>query len=410
MMSTIKLLLTALVITFVACSARTQEVTYPFNIRTITAGVTVSALSDTTSILEAITFLKQAKAEYEATGYVVQTIRISTQHLYQYLDGKTLQEALPFLQVFDKIAQKEGMPFSVGYALPPDTYQRGIGDWAYQLITSTEQINFSLPVSSKAQGILDNGIKAAAEVTLAVAKRKEGNFRFTASANCPPNIPFFPAAYHIGENSFGIGIEYPALMTEIFKEGDWNTAKKNLKEGLETHFLPIENMAMELSRTSGWKYDGIDSSPAPGLTSSIGEAIETLTKQPFGGPLTLSACAMITDVIKSLDLQLCGYSGLMLPVIEDKVLALRAGENRFTVQELLLFSSVSGTGLDVIPLPGNTSQETVARIYRDVASLSLKYTDKALSARLFLIPGKEAGDMVEFDNPYLTTAKVMKIE
>jgi len=106
----------------------------------------------------------------------------------------------------------------------------------------------------------------------------------------------------------------------------------------------------------------------------------------------------------------CGYSGLMLPVIEDQVLAQRADEGRYTVQELLLYSSVSGTGLDVILLPGNTPKEALERILTDVASLSLKYTAKALSARFFLIPGKNAGDRVEFKNKSLAPSRVMKLD
>jgi len=74
------------------------------------------------------------------------------------------------------------------------------------------------------------------------------------------------------------------------------------------------------------------------------------------------------------------------------------------------FANVSGTGLDVVPIPGNTSQETIERILTDVAALSLKYSAKALSARLFLIPGKKEGDIIEFNNPHLTKATVMKIE
>jgi len=46
----------------------------------------------------------------------------------------------------------------------------------------------------------------------------------------------------------------------------------------------------------------------------------------------------------------------------------------------------------------------------DVAALSLKYTSKALSARLFLIPDKKAGDMVKFENPHLTSSIVMKAD
>ena len=97
----------------------------------------------------------------------------------------------------------------------------------------------------------------------------------------------------------------------------------------------------------------------------------------------------------------------MLPVIEDKVLAKRAVEKRYTVQEILLFSSVSGTGLDVVPLPGNTTKQVMENIMTDVAALSLKYTAKALSVRLFLIPGKRAGEVVKFQNPHLTSSVVM---
>ncbi|HET9429890.1 MAG TPA: DUF711 family protein, partial [Chitinophagaceae bacterium] len=102
--------------------------------------------------------------------------------------------------------------------------------------------------------------------------------------------------------------------------------------------------------------------------------------------------------------------GLMLPVVEDRILAQRAGEGRYGLQELLLYSAVSGTGLDVVPLPGSTGINEIKNILTDVAALSLKYTAKALSARLFLIPGKSAGEMAVFINPHLTRTIVMKID
>ncbi len=390
-----------------------QSPTQLFKIRTITAGVTVKNLSDTSTLLTAVAFLKKAREQYTKAGYEVQTIRMSTQNLYEYLEGNTLNEALPYLKKFDEIVSRDDISFAIGSPLPPNIYDASVAEWASKLIAETQQINISLPVSSNKLGIHTNGIKAAAEIVVAVAKvgkGGEGNFRFTASANCPAGIPFFPAAFHSGVNSFAVGLEYPNLLTDVFSTSTMADARGKLKAELEKQFLPIQALSEKISASLGWPYDGIDTSPAPGLDASIGTAIETLTRQPFGGPSTLSACSLITDVIKNLDLKTCGYSGLMLPVIEDKVLAQRANENRYTVQELLLFSSVSGTGLDVIPLAGATSKETVERIFTDVASLSLKYTNKALSARLFLIPGKKVGDKVTFDNPYLTAAKVMKVE
>ncbi|PYP67936.1 MAG: DUF711 domain-containing protein, partial [Gemmatimonadetes bacterium] len=78
---------------------------------------------------------------------------------------------------------------------------------------------------------------------------------------------------------------------------------------------------MAAARREGRRYLGIDASPAPGKDASIGAAVEALTHTPFGGASTLEACASITDVLKGLALRTCGYSGLMLPVLEDPVLA-----------------------------------------------------------------------------------------
>ena len=383
-----------------------------FAIRTITAGVTLSDVSDVTSIKSAIQFLKEAKNEFVSKGYQVQTLRISTQPFYTYMNGKSYEETLPFLVKLDQLVNDAGMILAIGPVISAD-YDEDISDWALNLIQSTETISFSISIADKETGINGSGVHQAALTIAHIAERTkggEGNFRFTASANCPAGIPFFPAAYHIGPNSFAIGLESPNVLTAVFKKGPESEAKTMLRNELEKIMKPIEAIAISISKTKKWQYDGIDTSTAPGLEASIGEAIEELTGQPFGSASTLSACAMITDVLKSVDVKRCGYSGLMLPVIEDKVLAKRASEGRFTVQELLLYSAVSGTGLDVVPLPGETSITTIENLLIDVASLSLKYTDKALSARLFLIPGKKAGELVSFENPNLTACRVMEIK
>ena len=407
----VKKLFTSCLLFILTTIAYCQQTTHSFRVRAITAGITLQRLDDTAAVNTAIDFLKKARQAYTDKGYEVQTIRISTQNLYKYLGRHSYNDALPLLVKLDKIARLNNISLSIGQILPPNKYQDGIADWAEQLVQSTSNIFFSLPISSHELGIQFNSIKASAEIIAALSGSKGGEacFRFTASANCPSNIPFFPAGFHDGVNSFGIGLESANLITEAFKQdSEPATARKTLKSLLEKNLLPVQAIAEEISKTLNWPYDGIDASPAPGLDASIGQAIETYSKQPFGSPATLSACALITDVLKTLDIKRCGYSGLMLPVIEDKVLAQRAVEKRYTVQELLLFSSVSGTGLDVVPLPGNTPRQVIENILTDVAALSLKYTAKALSARLFLIPGKNAGDVIKFDNPNLTTSVVMK--
>jgi uncharacterized protein (UPF0210 family) len=62
---------------------------------------------------------------------------------------------------------------------------------------------------------------------------------------------------------------------------------------------------------------------------------------------------------------------------------------------LLAYSAVCAGGLDTIPLPGDTSEEHIAHILSDVASLAYKWK-KPLAARLLPVPGKKAGDRTQF--------------
>ena len=85
---------------------------------------------------------------------------------------------------------------------------------------------------------------------------------------------------------------------------------------------------------------------------------------------TLATVSAVTRAIKNLGIekpgrdyiQLCGYSGLMLPVMEDLILAERASQvpPRFTLRDLLTYSAVCGVGLDTVPIPGDTSAEKIA--------------------------------------------------
>ena len=143
------------------------------------------------------------------------------------------------------------------------------------------------------------------------------------------------------------------------------------------------------------------------LRRMIGAGIEALSGVPFGAAGTLSACAVVTDVVKNLRVRTCGYAGLMLPVLEDPVLARRATEGHYGLRDLLLFSSVCGTGLDVVPVPGDTPVATLANIMLDVASQAVKLR-KPLSVRLYLVPGTSPGDRVHIDDPLLNDSVVFR--
>jgi hypothetical protein len=99
----------------------------------------------------------------------------------------------------------------------------------------------------------------------------------------------------------------------------------------------------------------------------------------------------------------------MLPVLEDSVLAGRAAEGMLTVKDLLLYSAVCGTGLDTLPLPGDTSPGQIAALLLDLSALALRL-DKPLTARLMPIHGKKAGDPTNFNFDYFANSRVMRLD
>jgi len=383
-----------------------------FRVRTITAGLQVQDMANLKQAETAVAFLKQSRNVLIADGYEVQTLRLATQPLMQYLPDWSSRASLDAIKVLDRFAVDNGVVCSIGPVITADEYHPDFANWPPELVQQTKTISFTCQVASAENGVHYKPIRTAAETIQALARGTpggEGNFNFAATGFIPSGTPFFPAAHFARGQTFSIGLESPNLLTRAFQGiSDLEEGKRQLKAHMEAALGPVESLAARIASDQAWDYLGIDTSPAPGLDASIGQAIEALTRAPFGSASTLAGCAAITDVLKSLSVQTCGYSGLMLPVLEDPVLARRAAEGRYGVSELLLFSSVCGTGLDVVPLPGDTSVDVLAAVISDVAALSAKY-QKPLSARLFPIVGKQAGDMVSFDDPFLTKSIVMPV-
>ena len=380
----------------------------PLRIRTITAGIGLSSAGDRGRVESAIAVLDRGRKLLESEGYEVQTVRVATSPFMAEADDRARDEALTSLQALDELASARGALLAIGPVLTADRAAPHLAAWAAELLRTTKNLSFTVRVASSEGGAAPHAATVAAETMAAVARATPnglGNFRFAAAANVPPGTPFFPVAYHHGPEAIAIGLESASLVEEAAADGGGGA---RLRERLDEVLAPVARIAADFARREGRAYLGIDPSPAPGKDRSIGAAIEALTGVPFGSASTLEACATITAALKSLRARTCGYAGLMLPVLEDPVLAKRAGEGRYGVQDLLLYSSVCGTGLDVVPLPGDTPVEVLARIIRDVATLSVKL-QKPLSARLFPVPGKAAGEVARFDDPYLTDSVVMAV-
>ncbi len=381
-------------------------------IRAITAFVNLDRTQYQPQIADAVKMLQYAKTVFESRGFEVQTIRISTQPFAQYTKGLTTDQALAFFRNYDAVAVQDKFDASIGPAMLNADDSEAQADLLAEILRHTKTLNGSLVVAGE-DGVRWRAVGAAARVMkkLEDTEHSQGNFRFSAIAMVPPLTPFFPGSYHTGfGHQFAIALQSANVVAAAFRNApDLHAAKQKLTDTLATVAFDVEAQAQRIDRDTGWSYMGIDLSPAPLKDVSIGAALENLTSQPFGSNGTLTAAATVTAAIKDITVKRTGYSGLMLPILEDARLSQRWSEGNVSIDALLSYSAVCGTGLDTVPLPGDITEERLDLIIGDMASLAFKW-HKPLSARLLPIAGKGPGDLTEFDDPYMVNATIQPLD
>jgi uncharacterized protein (UPF0210 family) len=378
-------------------------------VRTITAFINIDRSRYQIDISDTIKFLKYARTVFESRGYTIQTLRIATQPFPEYTKGLSREEAIQFFKNLDGIAQQEHIVIAIGPAFLAGNDGDAQADLLAEILSNTKSLFGTVSVT-KDDSINWPAVSAAARVIKKLSEtteHSEGNFHFAAIASVPPYSPFFPAAYHTGAgHQFTIGLESANTVAVAFQDApDYQTAKRRLFDLLFEQTSAAEALAQRSDHEQGWTYLGIDLSPAPMRDVSIGAAIESLTRKPLGSSGTLTTVGLITSALKEIGVRKIGYSGLMLPVMEDSRIAERWNSGLVSMDTLLSYSAVCGTGLDTIPLPGDTSVDELIRIISDVATLSVKW-NKPLSARLLPVAGKHAGETTEFTDPNLINVTV----
>lgn len=389
-------------------------------VRAITAFIALDRVRFETQIAETLAALKRIKAAYEKAGFEVQTLRITTQPFPEYTRNLSDDQALAFFKKYDALADKDGFDAAIGFPIDSATGRGSahVGDGSHEalllakIIASTKILEGSVVIADD-KGIHWDAIPSAAAVIHYLADNSPnglGNFRFAAIAMVPPNTPFYPASYQVnGNHTFAVGLQSAnVIATALASTTDPQKAQKAIENSLGKWAQEIEAIGKRAAQETGWRYTGIDLSPAPLKDVSIGGAIENFTRQPLGSNGTLATVAIITRALKNIRVTRTGYSGVMLPVLEDSVIARRWSEGRLSLDSLLLDSSVCATGLDVIPMPGDTTEAQIEPILEDVASLAYKW-HKPLAARLLPVKGKKAGEQTEFQDPFLVNAMIRPV-
>ena len=382
-------------------------------IRSVTYFIDPDFPLDVNKLKNAGQFLQIARSAYIEAGYEVQSARLATVPFPKLLPNGKQGELTQLAQELEAASAELGFAYiSLGPAQPEQVESyRSIPE----ALAATQNAFFSGLMTTPDGKVSLPATRQCAEViqqASGISPDGFANLRFAALANVPAGSPFFPAAYHQGgEPTFALATEAADMAVTAFSDAaSLEEGRKSLVNSMEAHAQALTKVAHQVEKQTGVIFGGIDYSlaPFPSEEVSIGTALERLGVPTLGNHGSLAAAAILADTMDKAKFLRTGFSGLFLPVLEDAILARRAAEGSLSVMDLLLYSAVCGTGLDTIPLPGDTSVDQLSAVLLDLASLSMRLA-KPLTARLMPIPGKQAGDPTGFDFAYFANSRVMSL-
>jgi uncharacterized protein (UPF0210 family) len=277
-------------------------------------------------------------------------------------------------------------------------------------------INF---LATEGKSIDTEAIKSSASFVKSVSQLSAtgfDNFRFGVSFNTKPNGAFFPFTHHEGENGFSLALELIIPIVNVIKkseESDLETLRGSIVSELVASLSFINKVCLDLEKKSGIKYNGIDASLAPhpdSIESSIPYLMGLLGLPKFGQAGTAFLASYLTDIIKTVVIEsgitATGFNGVMYSILEDCGFTDVSHDlNSLPVSQLLSLSSICGCGVDMLPVPGDISNNEIMAIMLDVAAKA-SWLDKPLGARVLPIPNKTSGDLTEFEHDFFVNTKI----
>ena len=401
------------------------------DLRTVTLGVNLTdCVSDdfgrfTENIKRRITSLagslvETCEAISSKYGIPVVNKRISVSPMAVVGAPFTSSQFVSIAKVLDSVAESVGIDFIGGFSA---LVEKGMarGDIALieaipEAMAATNRVCSSINVASTRAGInMDAVLKMGKIIRDAAALTADadglGCAKLVVFTNIPQDIPFMAGAYlGIGEPDavINVGVSGPGVVKKAVERVLAANPELNLgqlSEVIKRTAYKVtragELIGQEVARALGIPFGVVDLSlaPTPNVGDSVGEIFQSLGLPAIGSPGSTAALAMINDAVKKggafASSHVGGLSGAFIPVSEDLNIAEAARNGDLCLEKLEALTSVCSVGLDMVPLPGDTSAETLSAIIADEMAIGV-INKKTTAARLIPVPGKKAGDQAFF--------------
>jgi len=332
----------------------------------------------------------------------------------------------------DDIAQCVNIDFIGGFSA---LVEKGIakGDKALMdslahALSRTKRVCASVNVATTRAGINMDAVFEMAKVIKKAARLSADDdglacAKLCVFANIPQDMPFMAGAYlgvGVSDAVINVGVSGPGVVKKAIErnlETRPDMTLGSIAEVIKTTACKVtrvgELIGREVARDLGIQFGVVDLSlaPTPTVGDSIGEIFQALGLTSIGVPGSTAALAMLNDAVKKggafASSHVGGLSGAFIPVTEDLNIAKAADEGFLSVEKMEAMTCVCSVGLDMVPLPGDITEECLAGIIADEMAIGM-INSKTTATRLIPVPGKKAGEKVYFGG-LLGEAKIMDI-
>ena len=329
---------------------------------------------------------------------------------------KTPDDFVKIAQTLDRAAKTVGVNFIGGYtALVSKKMTQADKNLILSIpkaLATTEYICSSVNVGSTKAGLDMDAILLMGKVVKETAVLTKDNdsigcAKLVVFCNAPDDNPFMAGAFHgvtEGDAVINVGVSGPGVVKTALdkvKGKDFSTVCETIKKTAFKITRVGQLVAHEASKRLGVPFGIIDLSlaPTPAVGDSIAEIFESLGLERAGAPGTTAALAMLNDQVKKGGVMASSYvgglSGAFIPVSEDQGMIDAVTEGALTLEKLEAMTCVCSVGLDMIAIPGDTKETTIAGIIADEMAIGM-VNQKTTAVRLIPVQGKDVGDQAEF--------------
>lgn len=329
---------------------------------------------------------------------------------------KSVNDFVQIAKTLDKAAKDTGVNFLGGYSAVVSkgitAADRILMESIPQALNETDFVCSSVNLGSTKTGLNMDAVRLMGKIVKETAKITAdrdsiGCAKLVVFCNAPDDNPFMAGAFHgvtEADAVINVGVSGPGVVRAALKQArdkDFEVLCETIKKTAFKITRVGQLVAREASKRLGIPFGIIDLSlaPTPSVGDSVAEILQEIGLERVGAPGTTAALALLNDQVKKGGVMASSYvgglSGAFIPVSEDQGMIDAVNAGALTLEKLEAMTCVCSVGLDMIAIPGDTSEETIAGIIADEAAIGM-INQKTTAVRVIPVIGKKEGEVVEF--------------